>query len=144
MAGRSNSYSSSMHCPDKLLQDSNGTKHVLYTLGPRLLRIYCSVLCNTTNPDPNFWQHHIEPPFALPQQILQVAKIFSLRPPTFLSIKTNELTLTHVHLSLNSITNKPTLTHEAAYATMPPHLCAASIQEVFSLSRMSEKRNGTH
>ena len=36
--------------PDKLLQDSNDIKHVLYTLGPRLPRIYCSVLCNTTNP----------------------------------------------------------------------------------------------
>ena len=40
----------------------------------------------------SFWQHRIEPPFAFPQKILQVAKIFSLSPPTFLSIKTNELT----------------------------------------------------
>ena len=41
----------------------------------------------------SFWQHHIEPLSAFPQQLLQVIKIFSLRPPTFLSIKTNELTL---------------------------------------------------
>ena len=41
----------------------------------------------------SFWQHRIEPPFAFPQQLLQVTRIFSLRPPTFLSIKTNELTL---------------------------------------------------
>ena len=30
--------------PDKLLHDSNDTKHVLYILGPRFLRIYCFVL----------------------------------------------------------------------------------------------------
>ena len=41
----------------------------------------------------SFWQHHIETQSAFPQQLLQVTKIFSLRPPTFLSIKTNELTL---------------------------------------------------
>ena len=39
------------------------------------------------------WQHHIEPQSAFPQQLLQITKIFSLRPPTFLSTKTNELTL---------------------------------------------------
>ena len=42
----------------------------------------------------SFWQHHIEPQSAFPQQLLQIIKIFSLRPPTFLSTKTNELTLT--------------------------------------------------
>ena len=39
------------------------------------------------------WQHHIEPQSAFPRQLLQITKIFSLRPPTFLSTKTNELTL---------------------------------------------------
>jgi hypothetical protein len=42
----------------------------------------------------SFWQHHIEPQSAFPQHLLQVTKIFSLRPPAFLSTKTNELTLT--------------------------------------------------
>ena len=40
----------------------------------------------------SFWQHRIEPPFAFPQQLLQMTKMFSSRPPTFLSMKTNELT----------------------------------------------------
>ena len=44
----------------------------------------------------SFWQHHIEPQLAFPQQLLQITKIFSLRPPTFLSIETNELTLNRV------------------------------------------------
>ena len=37
---------------DMLLQDSDDIKNVLYTLGPRLLRTCCSVLCSTTNPNP--------------------------------------------------------------------------------------------
>ena len=39
------------------------------------------------------WQHHIEPQSAFPQQFLQITKLFSLCPSTFLSTKTNELTL---------------------------------------------------
>ena len=42
----------------------------------------------------SFWQHRIGPLFAFPQQLLQVTRIFSLHPPTFLSTKINELTLT--------------------------------------------------
>ena len=38
--------------------------------------------CRLLNPNPAF-----------PQQLLQITKTFSLRPPTFLSTKTNELTL---------------------------------------------------
>ena len=53
------------------------------------------------------WQHHIEPQSAFPQQLLQITKIFSLRPPTFLSTKTNELTLTlsPIHERTNPIPN---------------------------------------
>ena len=54
----------------------------------------------------SFWQHHIEPQSAFPQQLFQVTKIFSLRPPTFLSIKTNELTLT-LGLIKNVASDKP-------------------------------------
>ena len=46
------------------------------------------------------WQHHIESQCAFPQQLLQISKIFSLRPPIFLSIKTNELTLIRSDLAL--------------------------------------------
>ena len=64
----------------------------------------------------SFWQHRIEPPFAFPQQILQVTKIFSLRPPTFLSIKTNELTLSkfslHPPTSPSIKTNELTLSNK--------------------------------
>ena len=35
------------------VQNSDDIKNVLYTLGPQLPRICCSVLCNTTNPNPN-------------------------------------------------------------------------------------------
>ena len=51
---------------------------------------------------------------ALPQQLLQVTKIFSLRPLTFLSIKTNELTLgpnVHdLHMEEHLISVPPTIT----------------------------------
>ena len=60
------------------------------------------------------WQHHIEPQSAFPQQLLQITKIFSLRPPTFLSIKTNELTLTLT----------PTLTWPTESSQSPPRLPA--------------------
>ena len=58
---------------------------------PRLCYLEAGWLLATPT---SFWQHHIEPQCAFPQQLLQITKIFSLRPPTFLSIKTNELTLT--------------------------------------------------
>ena len=58
---------------------------------PRLRYLEAGLLLATLT---SFWQHHIEAQCAFPQQLLQITKIFSLRPPTFLSIKTNELTLT--------------------------------------------------
>ena len=83
---------SSFHCGASKLLPFPTAGHNFAKL---ILDMRCVILeagCLLATPTSS-WQHHIEPQSAFPQQLLQITKIFSLRPPTFLSTKTNELTL---------------------------------------------------
>jgi len=63
---------------DQLLQDSNDITHVL---GPRLPRIYCSVLSGTTNPNPNLSSHHM--PQCHPTCVQQAFSLIGIRGKTY-------------------------------------------------------------
>ena len=93
------SHDRTIRCPYGLHISAIRTLHqlikhtVLYSVKPslRLSTLTLEAGCLLATPTSS-WQHHIEPQSAFPRQLLQITKIFSLRPPTFLSIKTNELT----------------------------------------------------
>ena len=82
---------SSFHCgASRLSYPTAGDNFAKLILDMRCIILEAGCLLATPT---SSWQHHIEPQFAFPRQLLQITKIFSLRPPTFLSTKTNELTL---------------------------------------------------
>ena len=73
------------------------------------------------------WHHRMGPSLAFPQQ-LQVSRTRSLLPPTFLSTKTNELTLTLLYtplrytpLSCRTHPLLPTLPPSPPHSSSSPH-----------------------